>query len=125
MAQTRNVRTKKKVTAELEKYMGRQKKLTCLSAVRVFSDGPADGEYVFHRHRAHDAGDLRFALAAVPAKLVGNELAGGRIVPHVLGTDHEGPAVFVPYEELLRRTALVVGAYAIGEDLTDRLETVR
>ena len=73
--------------------MGRQKKLTCLSAVRVFSDGPADGEYVFHRHRADDAGDLRFALAAVPAKLVGSELAGGRIVPHVLGTDHEGPSV--------------------------------
>ena len=105
--------------------MGRQKKPTCLSAVRVFSDGPADGEYVLHRHRADDAGDLRFALAAVPAKLVGSELAGRRIVPHVLGTDHEGPSVFIPYEELLQRRALVVRAYAIGEHLTDGLETVR
>ena len=64
--------------------MGRQKKPTCLSAVRVFSDGPADGEHVFQRHGADDAGDLRIALSAVPAKLVGCKLAGRRVVPHVL-----------------------------------------
>ena len=64
--------------------MGRRKKLTCLPAVGVFYDRPADGEDVFDGHRAHDAGDLRIALAAVPAKLVGCKLAGRRVVPHVL-----------------------------------------
>ena len=64
--------------------MGRRKKLTCLPAVGVFSDRPPDGEDVFDGHRAHDAGDLRIALCAVPAKLVGRKLAGRRVVPHVL-----------------------------------------
>ena len=105
--------------------MGRQKKLTCLSPVRVCSDGPADGEYVFRRHGADDAGDLRFALAAVPAKLVRSELAGGGVVPHVVRADHEGPSVLVPREELLGRRALVVRADAIGKDLADGLEAVR
>ena len=105
--------------------MGRQKKLTCLSAVLVFPDGPADGEHVFQRHGADDAGDLRFALAAVPAKLVRSELAGGGVVPHVVRADHEGPSVFIPHEELLRRRALVVGADATGKDLADGLEAVR
>ena len=75
--------------------MCREKKLTCLSRVRVSSDGPADGEHVFHRHGADDAGDLRLALSAVPAKLVGSELARGGVVPHVVGADDEGPSVLV------------------------------
>ena len=79
--------------------MGREKKLTCLSGVRVFSDGPANGEHVFHRHGADDAGDLRLTLSAVPAKLVGSELARGGVVPHVLGTDDEGPSVLVADDE--------------------------
>ena len=105
--------------------MGREKKLTCLSGVRAFSDGPADGEHVFHRHGADDAGDLPLALSAVPAKLVGSELARGGVVPHVVGADDEGPSVLLADEELLRRRALVVGADATGKDLADGLEAVR
>ena len=105
--------------------MGRQKKLTCLSAVLVFPDGPADGEHVFQRHGADDAGDLRFALSVVPAKLVGSKLPRGGVVPHVVGADDEGPSVLVADEELLRRRALVVGADATGKDLADGLEAVR
>ena len=86
--------------------MVREKKLTCLSGVRVSSDGPADGEHVFHRHGADDAGDLRLALSAVPAKLVGSELARGGVVPHVVGADDEGPSVLVADEELLRSCLL-------------------
>ena len=104
--------------------MGRQKKLTCLSAVLVFPDGPADGEHVFQRHGADDAGDLRFALSVVPAKLVGSKLPRGGVVPHVVGADDEGPSVLVADEELLRRRALVVGADATGKDLADGLEAV-
>ena len=104
--------------------MVREKKLTCLSGVRVFSDGPANGEHVFHRHGADDAGDLRLTLSAVPAKLVGSELARCGVVPHVVGADDEGPSVFVADEELLRRRTLVVGADATGKDLADGLEAV-
>ena len=53
--------------------MVREKKLTCLSGVRVFSDGPANGEHVFHRHGADDAGDLRLTLSAVPANKFGRD----------------------------------------------------